>query len=410
MAVRAYEFDVQDATVRVMNFRNLRKIDWLLPLLVLLLAGIGWALIYSATRSTDHSRFSKQIVFFFMGLAVAMTIICIDYRFLVAMAPLAYVVSILLLVGIFFFAETTKGSERWYNFGPIKFQPSETAKLVMVYTLTWYLTTIGDRVKKLPWFLITFVITGIPMALILKQPNLGTAATLGPLTLAMLFVSGCRIRHLAVICLGGLSLIPLLWWQIHDFDPNETPKTEAYYEMHPEEKPAPRPFYELRHHQKKRIYTFLHPETDLQNSGWQTYQSKITVGSGGMFGKGYLQGTQTRLNYLPEHDTDFIYSLLAEEHGFVGAVVVIALFAVFLLRALSYARDCPELMGALLASGIVTVLAVHIFVNIAITIGLLPVTGIPLPFLSYGGSFYLTTMACVGVLLNVPMRRRVYVN
>ena len=149
----------------------------------------------------------------------------------------------------------------------------------------------------------------------------------------------------------------------------------------------------------------MYPESDLQGSGWHTYQSKITVGSGGLFGKGYLQGTQTRLNYLPEFHTDFIYSLLAEEFGFVGAVAVLGLFAAFLLRGLMFARDCTDMAGTLLATGIVTILAFHVFVNIAITVGVLPVTGIPLPFLSYGRTFYLTTMACVGVLMNIHLHR-----
>jgi len=167
---------------------------------------------------------------------------------------------------------------------------------------------------------------------------------------------------------------------------------------------------ELHHHQKERVYGFLNPEHDIRNTNWQTYQSKISVGSGGLTGKGFLNGTQTRLNYLPEHHTDFIFSLLAEEHGFMGASVIIGLFLLLLLRGIGHARDCPEMMGTLLAAGVVTVLAFHIFVNIAITVGLLPVTGLPLPFLSYGRSFYLTTMLFVGILLNVPMRRRVFVN
>jgi len=285
------------------------------------------------------------------------------------------------------------------------------SKLLMVYSLTWYLTTLGDRIRKFHWFLLAFFISGVPMVLILKQPNLGTAACMAPLTVVMLYVAGCRRRHLAIVFLAGLSLVPVLWWQMRDFDPAaENRKADALYQTDPESKPESRPFYELRNHQKKRIYTFLHPEEDIAGSGWQTYQSKITVGSGGMLGKGFLQGTQTRLNYLPEHHTDFIFSLLAEEQGFVGVAIVIGLFLAFLLRGLMYARDCPEMMGTLLATGIVTVLAFHIFVNIAITVGLLPVTGIPLPFLSYGRSFYITTMACVGVLLNIPMRRLMFVD
>jgi rod shape determining protein RodA len=303
-----------------------------------------------------------------------------------------------MLLGVEFFGYEAKGSERWLVLGPVRIQPSEINKVLLVYALTWYLTTIGKRIRSLHWFILTFILIGIPMALILKQPNLGTAACLAPLVVVMLFVAGCRLWHLGVIIAIGLSVIPVLWWQMKDFDPEVKPEVAATS------------VYELKHYQKKRIYTFLHPEYDPQGSGWHTTQSKITVGSGGLSGKGYLEGTQTRLNYLPEHHTDFIFSLLAEEHGFIGAAVVVGLFAAFLLRGLMYARDCPDMMGTLLAAGVVTVLGFHIFVNIAITIGLMPVTGIPLPFLSYGRSFYLTTMICVGILLSVPIRRNVFVN
>lgn len=411
MARQSLEFNVQDATMRAINLRNLRRIDWFLPLLVVVIALIGWAIMYSASRSSDVSYFEKQVGVFFIGLIVTMALICIDYRFLVAWGPLMYAAAVGTLAAVLLVGPVVKGSERWLVLGPIRIQPSEMSKLFMVYSLTWYLTTVGDRIRKLYWFLLTFVIAGLPMALILMQPNLGTAACLAPVTVVMLYVAGCRLWHLGIVLLAGLSLVPVLWWQMRDFDPSaERRKADGLYQTDPESDSESRPFYELRYHQKKRIYTFLHPEEDIAGSGWQTYQSKITVGSGGMRGKGFLRGTQTRLNYLPEHHTDFIFSLLAEEQGFVGVVIVIGLFLAFLLRGLMYARDCPEMMGTLLATGIVTVLAFHIFVNIAITVGLLPVTGIPLPFLSYGRSFYITTMAGVGVLLNIPMRRLMFVD
>ncbi|HPO15882.1 MAG TPA: rod shape-determining protein RodA [Candidatus Hydrogenedentes bacterium] len=396
MFARNAEFTVHDVTIRPFNPRNLLRIDWLLPIFILLLAGAGWLTMYSASRSSDIMFFYKQIIFFFLGLSIALIIICIDYRFLVSLAPLMYAVMLALLVAVLLWGVEIKGGKRWLRFGFVGIQPSELAKIIMIYSLTWYFTTIGGRIRKLPWFVLTFIITSIPMLLILKQPNLGTAGCLIPLLFVMLYVAGCRLWHLLAVILIGLSVIPVVWWQIKDFDPKVKTEKQA--------------FYELEYYQKLRIYTFLNPGTDKRDSGWQTDQSKITIGSGGMSGKGYLKGTQTRLNYVPEHHTDFIFSLLAEEHGFVGAAVLAGLFCAFLLRGLMYARDCPEMMGTLLASGVVTVLAFHIFVNIAITIGLMPVTGIPLPFLSYGGSFYMTTMACVGILLNVPMRRGMFVN
>jgi rod shape determining protein RodA len=411
MSVKIPEMSTAEARIRMVYPRNLLRIDPMLPLFVITLAVIGWVTMYSASRSSDILYFHRQILFFFIGLAVVIPLICIDYRVVVALAPLMYLAIIGILAAVLVAGHEAKGSERWLNLGPFNLQPSEFAKIVMIYMLTWYFTRLGARIRKLHWFLITFLLSSIPMALVLKQPNLGTAASLVPLTVVMLFVAGARFRHLVLIVIAGLFLVPLVWLQIHDFDPvRDRPKPASYYENHPEEKPAPGPFYELHYHQKKRIYSFLYPESDLRDSGWQTYQSKIAVGSGGLDGKGFLNSTQTRLNYLPEHHTDFIFSLLAEERGFIGAVVVIGLFAAFFFRGLIFARDCPDMAGTLLAAGVVTILAFHVFVNVAITIGLLPVTGIPLPFLSYGGSFYMTTMACTGILLNVPMRRKLFVN
>lgn len=395
MAYARTQLQYQNISVNLVNPRNLLRVDWWLPILALLLAAWGWTLMYSAARSTDLSYFHRQIIFFVAGIGVAGFFVCVDYRFLVGIAPVMYLGAVGLLLIVYFFGTAAKGSERWLALGPIRLQPSEFAKLITVYMLAWYFTKLGPGIRRLHWFILTFVLVAIPMFLILQQPNLGTAACLGPLTLAMLYVAGCRKWHLAVIILIGLSALPMLWWQMKDFDP-ETPA-------------EPRSSIELKHYQKMRVYTYLHPEYDPRGSGWHTLQSRITIGSGGLTGKGYMRGTQTRLKYLPEHHTDFIFSLLAEEFGFVGTVAVIALFVLLLLRGLSYAHDAPDMMGALIATGVVAILAFHIFVNIAITTGLLPVTGIPLPFLSYGGSFYMTTMAGIGALLSVPLRKKHHV-
>ncbi|MBI2423960.1 MAG: rod shape-determining protein RodA [Candidatus Hydrogenedentes bacterium] len=410
MAISARDMTVQNASVRIINPRNVLSIDFLMPVFVMMLVSIGWVTMYSAEPSDTYAHFYKQIMFFFAGAAIAAAIISMDYRVLVSLAPAMFVVAVGMLVAVLFFASVVNGSERWLVLGPIRIQPSEVTKVVMVYVLAWYLTKLGMRIRRFHWFAATFLIMAVPMLLILKQPNLGTAACLGPLTLVMLFVAGCRLWHLSLVILAGLCVVPFAWYQLHGFDPVEDkPKSATYYEAHPEEMPPPKPFYELYYHQKMRIYTFLNPEADPKGGAWQTIQSKVAVGSGGLSGKGYLKGTQTRLNYLPEYHTDFIFSHLAEERGFLGGAIVIGLFAAFLLRGLMFARDCPDMMGTLLAAGIVTILCFHVFVNIAITVGLMPVTGIPLPFLSYGGSFYMTTMACVGILLSVPMRRRILV-
>ncbi|MFP4501146.1 MAG: rod shape-determining protein RodA [Candidatus Hydrogenedentota bacterium] len=396
------EFSVRDAHVRVINQRNLLRIDWILPVFVLALAIIGWITLYSASRSGQDDYYQRQILFFFMGITLALLVVIIDYRFLIWLAPLLYLVMVGMLLAVEFYGSVAGGSARWLRLGTINFQPSELSKVVMIYTLTWYLTLVGDRIRKLRWFLLTFVIVAVPMGLILKQPNIGTAAALGPLVFAMLFIAGCRWWHGLMLILLGLCVVPVIWLQMQDFDPGWDRDQRAAHD-------ADLAAYELKYYQKERIYTFLNPELDPRGSAWQTIQSMITVGSGGLSGKGFLQGTQTRLNYVPEHHTDFIFSLYAEERGFFGVAVVLGLYVAFLLRGLQFARDCPEMHGTLLATGAVVILAFHIFVNIAITVGMLPVTGIPLPFLSYGGSFYLTTMLLVGILLNVPMRRRTFI-
>lgn len=398
------EFSLADAHMRVLNRRNLLRIDWAMPIFVVALAVVGWLTLYSASRSTDADYYQKQMAFFFLGLAIAAVIVCIDYRFLIWIAPLMYVAALGLLVAVQFVGTSGGGSERWLVIGgPLRIQPSEICKVVMVYSLAWYLTLIRGRIRRLHWFLLTFVIVGPPMLLILKQPNLGTAAALGPLVLAMLFVAGCRLWHLALVVALGLSILPYTWLQMREFDPDLDDAARAAHDRD-------LAFYELKHYQKQRIHTFFHPEADPRGSAWQTIQSMVTVGSGGLSGKGYLEGTQTRLKYVPEHHTDFIFSQYAEERGFLGVAMIIGLYAAFLLRGLQFARDCPEMHGTLLATGAVAILSFHIFVNIAITVGVLPVTGIPLPFLSYGGSFYVTTMMLVGMLLNVPMRRRTFIH
>ncbi|MBI1319350.1 MAG: rod shape-determining protein RodA [Candidatus Hydrogenedens sp.] len=402
MAARSLEYQIRDASIRVVNWNNLRRMDWMIIGCVLLLALAGFLTLYSACRSMEIELLYRQIGGFLIGTVLAVCLTAVDYRFLVSFAPLAYGISVLLLLAVELTGYMAGGSERWLELGPIRIQPSEMTKLVMVFMLTWYFHVLGRRIRKLHWFILTFVIVGVPTLLILAQPNLGTAATMAPLTLAMLWVAGCRMWHLAAVVLVGLSIFPVVYLEMKDFDPEAAPFGTVT--DNPEAKVNPKSMLGLKDYQKKRIYAFLHPDYDPKGSGWHTTQSKITIGSGGLSGKGYLQGTQTRLNYLPEHHTDFIFSLLGEEQGFIGVCIVIALFAAFLFRGLMFARDCPEMQGTLLATGIVTVLAFHIFVNIAVTVGVMPVTGIPLPFLSYGRSFYITVMACVGVLLSIPAR------
>ncbi len=364
--------------IRIFSLWNLRHLDPLLALLVISLAVYGLFVLYSAGRSefSPTPYYVKQSIFFLMGCGIALFISCVDYRSLISLAPAAYGIFLCLLAAVLVVGDEIKGSRRWLDLGPIGFQPSESTKLVMVFTLAWYLTLLGRRIEKLPYFLLTFALIGVPGVMIFKQPDLGTSAVLGPIAVAMLFVAGCRVWHLAGMVMLGLGVLPIAWSHMKDY-------------------------------QKQRVMTLFDPSADPQGSGYHTIQSMITVGSGGLNGKGYLHGTQTYLSYLPEHHTDFIFSQLAEEFGFVGGCAALALFLCLFWRALYIARTAADPSGSLVAVGCVTLLAFHVFVNTSITIGVLPVTGIPLPFFSYGGTFYLTTMSCIGVILSVNARRSV---
>jgi rod shape determining protein RodA len=373
------DFDILDVRVGIFNIRNLKRIDWVFAMLAVMLACIGFVVLYSASRSVSAPTpyYAKQAMFFGVGVVLALFIMCLDLRFVVSIAPVMYGVALCILLMVILFGTSVKGGQRWLPVGPLRLQPSEQTKLIVVFMLAWYLSLVRERIRKFHYLMLAFAIAGVPAALILKQPNLGTAMTLGPVVFVMVFVAGCRWWHLVAIALAGLAVAPVAYHKLEDY-------------------------------QKTRLSAFANPDADPKGSGWQTRQSKITVGSGGLSGKGFGGGTQTLLNYLPEHHTDFIFSLLAEEHGFIGASLTIALFAAFLLRGLWFALRGNDYSSTLLAAGAITILAFHVFVNIAITIGLMPVTGIPLPFLSYGGNFYMTTMMCVGVLLHVPVRKKLF--
>jgi rod shape determining protein RodA len=375
------EINLADAHLGLFNIRNLKRVDPLMSILVVALAIVGFITLYSVHKSAYSAApyHTQQMSRFFVGVLVALFIVCLDHRFLVALAPGMYLIAIAFLIAVQKLGHEAMGGQRWLRIGDMSLQPSEQTKLILVFAIAWYLSKIGsERVRRLPYFLLTFVIVGVPGLLILKQPDLGTAATLGPVTFAMLYVAGCKRWHLVFVVVAGLLMSPVAWSQLKDY-------------------------------QRDRLTAFINPDADPMGAGYQTRQSKISVGSGGMKGKGFGNSTQTQLQYLPEYHTDFIFAHYAEERGLVGALILISLYTAFLLQGLSFARSCPDPAGSLLGVGVVTILAFHTLVNISITIGLMPVTGIPLPFLTYGGSFYLTVMMCVGVLLSIRARRGIFI-
>ncbi|HOJ33449.1 MAG TPA: rod shape-determining protein RodA [Candidatus Hydrogenedentes bacterium] len=421
MSLRIEETDLLDADVRVFNIRNLKRVDAFIVLLTLVLAFVGVLTQYSASygassvlgTETEKSTFSqifwklftgysgKQIGFLGIGVLCAVVVACLDYRFLVAIGPVVYIVIVAMLVLTLFspLGYAVRGARRWLDLGLIRIQPSEFSKLGLIFMLAWYGSRVGPKLQKLGYLLFAFVLVAIPCGLIFLQPSLSTAVALLPAALIMLYIAGCRLLHFFL--LGLLVLFPATVVINQALDYEEI-GPEAYNAKH-------YPLgIKLKETQVQRILTFILPNPDPKKTGYHALQARITVGSGQLAGKGFLKGTQTHLSFLPDFHTDFIFALLAEEWGFVGATAVIVLFLLFFQRGLSLAFSCPDPAGRLLGVGCASLLAFHAFTNMAVTVGLLPVTGMPLPFLSYGGSFYITTCLCVGCLLSIQVRKRFF--
>ena len=359
--------------------RLILNFDWTLFILVLIISAIGVLNIYSAGFSLpalpQTPLYIKQIQWILIGLAGMAIAFFIDYRFLSRHAYIIYGISIVLLLIVFTAGYATRGSQRWIAIGGFTFQPSELVKLTIILALAKYFddhqTGRGYHLSEL---FIPFMIMVIPFLFILKQPDLGTALVILILFLVMVLFVGLDWRSLLIAGAGGLILIPIGW-------------------------------YFLRDYQKGRILTYFGPERDPLGSGYHIIQSMIAVGSGGLFGKGFLQGSQTQLKFLPEQQTDFVFSVFAEEWGFLGGMVLVAMFFFLILwglKIMMHSRDYP---GALIAFGITILIFWEAFINIGMVLGLLPVVGIPLPFLSYGGSSMVVLLTAIGVLMNISVRR-----
>jgi rod shape determining protein RodA len=361
-----------------------KRMDWWLLGAMVALAVGGVFFIYSASyRGPGQpmpSYYKMQMVWFGIGLVIYLAVALVDYRLICQWATVWYALAIGLLLLVLVAGAKVYGARRWLGWGSLGIQPAEVAKLAVIIAVSYFLfhrtPEMRHRWQTVLW---TLLIVGVPQLLIFAQPDLGSAVILVPISFGLMFVSGVRVKHLALVALAGVCLAPVVWTQ-------------------------------LKSYQKDRLTVFLDPTKDPLGVGWNLNQSLIAVGSGGFAGKGYLQGTQSTLGYLPRTvaPNDFLFSVIAEEKGFVGSMCVIGLYAVILfcgLRIAAYARDR---LGMLLATGIVAMLFFHVFINIGMTIGLMPVKGLPLPLLSYGGSFVLATMAALGLLQNIWIHRRVY--
>lgn len=359
--------------------RALGNIDWVLVGTALALTGIGILSIYSASRGVSGSPstpfFIKQISWLFYGLIAATLVVLVDYRTLVRFAYPCYFLSLCGLLYVLFFGRVISGAQRWIVLGPLTVQPSELMKLSLILVLGSF---FDRHEKSRPWTLRDLFVPAlfalIPALLIAKEPDLGTALVIMVIFASMAFIVGINPKSFLILAGGGLAAIPIGWSFLKDY-------------------------------QKNRILTLFDPELDPQGAGYHLLQSKIAVGSGGFWGKGLAGGTQSRLNFLPEKHTDFIFSVLAEDLGFVGAVVLLILYLIFLMRAIDIASRAKDSLGALLAGGVACMFIFSSAVNIAMTVGMAPVVGIPLPLVSYGGSALLSSMMAIGLLINIHMRR-----
>jgi rod shape determining protein RodA len=363
------------------NF-NIRDFDWVLLSFVLLICSLGVLEIYSSTFGTKFAATSgtplyiKQVYWIIGGVLLMFFVSLINYQLLLENAHWFYIAAVLSLLAVAIFGKKYLGARRWIQLpGGVHFQPSEWVKLVLILAMAKYFSDENDRLTSILDVVKAGMIVGVPMLLVLKQPDMGTALTYVPLALMALFLGGIQVRHALILLLVAGILAPAIW------------------------------HYGLKPYQKDRLTTFLHPEADSQKSGYQLEQSKIAVGHGGIWGRGIRGGSQTQGAFLPEPHTDFIFAAWSEEHGFVGAVALLLLYFLVLMRLIHNAQTAPDRAGGFVVMGVVAVLLFHILVNAGMVVGYMPVTGIPLPLMSYGGSSLLFMFLALGIVMNVRMRR-----
>lgn len=362
------------------RFLSFRDFDWGLLAMVLLLCTISVFEIYSATLHTKYQGFHiKQMYWVAAGLVAMFVLSRVDYHKLIDITPWIYGFFLIALMAVLVpgIGHKALGARRWIRLGPMQFQPSEWMKLVIILAVARYFANLGGR--SLTWRDIfkALGLVGVPMLLILKQPDMGTSLVYMPVLLIGLFLGGINLKQAAILVTAGLVLIVGGW---------SSGKL-------------------LKPYQKARLTSFINPDNDPRGSGYQVLQAKIAVGAGGIWGQGAEKGTQTQGAFIPIPQADFIFAAFSEEHGFIGAVLVLLLYFSILMRLIQNAQTAADLSGSLIIMGVVAVLTFQIAVNVGMVIGFMPVTGIPLPLMSYGGSSVLFTFLALGVAMNVRMRR-----
>lgn len=365
----------------------IKRIDIVMLLSMLAIMAIGLVVLDSATVNASvkyqYNFVARQALWMGAGWGVFFLVLMVDYSILKKFAMWLYGLAIVLLGAVLAFGSASKGSSRWLILGPIRLQPSELVKLFLILSLSYYLSNRIGKLKTWREMLPAFFFVGLPLGLIMLQPDLGTGMVFVAIMFGMLLAAGASIPKLLFVLFGALG--SAVAWIV------------GHYQLGW--------WIPLKEYQLMRLVVFVNPDMDPRNWGWNLIQSKITIGSGGLWGQGWGKGPQTMNEFLPEQWTDFIFCVFAEEFGFVGVLVLLLLLFVLLWRGLRIASQAKDTFGALAATGIVSMIAFHIFQNIGMTVGIMPITGLPLPLMSYGGSSMLVNMLALGMLMNIYVHR-----
>lgn len=356
--------------------KNLGKLDKKLVLILTSLLIFGLFVLFSATRSLGNKSIFGQVISTILGVLAIIFILAIDMDFIKRIYLIIYMVCIVLLVLVLFIGTGKEqwGSNSWIVLGPLQFQPAEFVKIGFILSFSRYLEIHHDSLHKPKVLIKVLIFAFIPVFLILRQPDAGTAMVFIFIIAIMLFTAGVKLKYFVGTLIAGIASLPFLYLSLEDF-------------------------------QKKRILTFLDPEHDVSNASYQAIQGKIAIGSGKFFGKGFLQGSQSQYNFIPEKQTDYIYPVLVEEFGFLGGGIVIFLYGALLHRFVVLAQNSTQIFNRLIIMGFSAMFLFHIFENIGMTLGIMPVTGIPLPFFSYGGTFQLINLISVGLILSASIQK-----
>jgi rod shape determining protein RodA len=376
MTVRAF-----DATYRAVPLTHkLVDVQWTLVVLIVLIACFGFAALFSAAGGSMSPWAAPQMARFGIGLILLLTIACVDLRVWMNIAYPAYAVALLLLVAVELMGRIGMGAQRWLELGPLALQPSEPMKITLILALARYLHGIGpDDISRPLRLFVPLVMIIAPAVLVLMQPNLGTATLLAVGGAMLLFLAGLSWKWITSAAIALAIAVPSAWqFLLHDY-------------------------------QKQRVLTFLSPDSDALGAGWNITQAKIALGSGGLLGKGFLAGTQSRLNFLPEKQTDFIIAIIGEEFGFLGLMLLLGMFAAVIWNGVNISFQARSHFGRLVAMGVTLNMFLYIMINGLMVMGLIPVVGIPMPLVSYGGTAMMTVMIGFGLLMCVHVHRQVTV-